>query len=391
MSESGLDLDTVRWLLAHMDDRIALAGNPALAEIPSLAGAAPYDRANTIRTLLLEAMEFLRPPRRGVRQADDARAYNVLWLRYVEGMSVLQVGEELALSERQTHRELRAAEAKLAEVLTIRLAKLESAPPGVDSADQPEAIEVTARPAQVNLQSLLQDAIKTVTPLAQSVGATIRVETGQAHGSVFADEGILRQWVIQALSLGVQTTPDGEVELSSIASEGTTIAVSFHPPLVPYSREALADLRRLAEALNARFVPSGGTADPVRLSLFLPARQARPVLVIEDSAAAVELYRRYLEPQGEWRVIAADDPQRAYDLARESRPSVILLDLLMPGTDGWTILNLLHANEDTADIPVIVCSVFHDALLAKALGAKAHLRKPVSQPELLAAVNRWAR
>jgi len=95
------------------------------------------------------------------------------------------------------------------------------------------------------------------------------------------------------------------------------------------------------------------------------------VLVIEDSAAAVELYRRYLEPLGDWTVVG--------------------LDLLIPGTDGWTILNLLHAGEDTADIPVIVCSVFHDALLAEALGAKAHLRKPVSQTELLAALNRWAR
>ena len=61
----------------------------------------------------------------------------------------------------------------------------------------------------------------------------------------------------------------------------------------------------------------------------------------------------------------------------------------MPGTDGWTILNLLHANEDTKYIPVIVLGLH--ALLAEALGAKAHLRKPVSQAELLAAVNQWVR
>ena len=104
-----------------------------------------------------------------------------------------------------------------------------------------------------------------------------------------------------------------------------------------------------------------------------------------------ELYRRYLEPLGEWTVVPADDPRQAYELARATQPAVVLLDLLMPGTDGWTILNLLHASDDTKDIPVIVCSVFHDALLAEALGAKAHLRKPVSQSELLSAVSRWAR
>lgn len=392
MSEARLSLDTVRWLLAHMDDTVALAGSPELADVPGLRELSPYDRANAARTLLLDCIEVLRPSRRGAHRPDDARAYNVLWLRYVEGMGVLQVGDELALSERQTYRELRAAEAKLAEVLAARLQAIQPPPAAADPADDSTLMSVAARPALITLQALLERATATVAPLAESVGVSIRAAAIPPEGTAFADEGILRQWVIQALSLALQATTGEQVALTARqAGRDTTVTASFLAPDISPNRDALEGLHRLAGALRAHLEVTGGGDDPVCLTLTLPQAQVRTLLVVEDSQAAVELYRRYLEPLGQWRVIAASDAQSAFDLAREAQPAVILLDLLMPGTDGWTILNLLHANEDTKHIPVIVCSVFHDALLAEALGAKAHLRKPVSQAELLAAVNQWVR
>lgn len=392
MADAVIDLEMVRWLLSHIEDSASLAESPLLAQLPTLSEADPYSRAHRIRTLLLECIESLRPTRRLSRRSDDARAYNALWLRYIDGLSILQVGEELALSERQTHRELRAAEARLAELLATHLTQEEAQVPAPNLPDAVADDEVTARPADVHLRDLVQDALRTVTVLAESMGVGIAVDLGDTPGTVFADEGILRQWLIQALSLALQASSGLQVRLAlpSVPS-GVVVSVSFTDSAGAYSREAFAGLERLAIALHAELTVTTDKDDLVSLLLTLPPEGMRSVLVVEDNPAAVELYRRYLEPLGDWTVVSVADPRQAYELARSTCPAVILLDLLMPGTDGWTILNLLHASEDTADIPVIVCSVFHDALLAEALGAKAHLRKPVSQSELLAAITRWAR
>ncbi|NLT42081.1 MAG: response regulator [Anaerolineae bacterium] len=392
MDDATIHPETVRWLLTHIEDSAALAGSPLLERLPALAGAEPYSRAHTIRTLVLDSIESLRPARRLSRRSDEARAYNALWLRYVDGLGVLQVGEELALSERQTHRELRAAEARLAEVLNARLSQEAVPSPASSRTDDSSDDAVAMRPAPVDLQELVEDALSTVAALAETVGVGVVVEPGTPPGTAYADAGVLRQWLIQAISLALQAASGPQVRLafqSSVA--GATVSVVFSADAGTYSREAFAGLERLALTLRAELEMDRGADDLVSLQLTVPAARRRSVLVVEDNPAAVELYRRYLEPLGEWTVVPADDPRQAYELARAIQPAVVLLDLLMPGTDGWTILNLLHASDDTKDIPVIVCSVFHDALLAEALGAKAHLRKPVSQSELLSAVSRWAR
>ena len=66
-----------------------------------------------------------------------------------------------------------------------------------------------------------------------------------------------------------------------------------------------------------------------------------------------------------------DSVQRIQDLA----PSAVILDVMMPGTDGWEILQRLHTQPVTAKIPVIVCSVLNDPQLAYSLGASAFVSK----------------
>jgi len=392
LSDRTPDIGTVRWLLAHVYDNVALSEAPILAELPGLADADPQTRANTIRSILLDCIEFLRPPRRQSFRSPAARSHAVLWLRYVEGMSINQVGEELALSERQTHRELRSAEAKLAEVLGTHLSSLAKTASAQDAHPQEPETEVTARPALVDLAQVLASAAATVAPLANSMGVTLRVDAAGATGKVFTDEGILRQFLIQGLSLAVQSSVIREVSALAASEQGmATLTIHFQSGQRPVSPQMLTALRQLADTVNLSCTIAEKPGGEITITLRLPLGQPRNILVIEDSAAAVELYRRYLEPTGEWHVVGVSEPRLAYDMARSLQPALIVLDLLMPGTDGWTILNLLRAHEATADIPVIVCSVFQDTLLAQALGASAHLRKPVSQAQLLSAVRKWSR
>ncbi|MGQ9555457.1 MAG: response regulator, partial [Anaerolineae bacterium] len=245
---------------------------------------------------------------------------------------------------------------------------------------------------QVELAQALAAALETVRPLAQTMAVTLQANLEGIAGQVFTDEGIFRQLLIQALSLGIQHAATGKVRLKAVpAGTVVNINIEFARGQSPVDPSMMAPLRQLAGTLNLLCIIDESAEHEVLISLSVPLKQPRSILVVEDSAAATQLYRRYLEPSGDWRVIAVPEPRLAYDMARSIQPALIILDILMPSTDGWTILNLLHAHEDTASIPVIVCSVFQDVLLAKSLGAKAHLRKPVSQVQLLSAVRTWAR
>jgi CheY-like chemotaxis protein len=67
-------------------------------------------------------------------------------------------------------------------------------------------------------------------------------------------------------------------------------------------------------------------------------------------------------------------------------PDAILLDLMMPGMDGWELLQRLRTDGDTQDIPVIICSVINDPELAYSLGASKFVPKPVTRETLLEAL-----
>ena len=385
-----VEVDTVRYLLAHLYDNAALASSPLAAVLGGQEADDASYRAESLRRVMLDSIQFLRPARSDSLKSLAARSYAVLWLRYAQGMTVGRVAEELALGERQTFRELRLAEAKLAEIVSERLEKTQKEAARDRRAPALEE-QVTTKPVVVDVRKATLSALQTVRPLAQSVGVTLAATLENAGGEAFVDEGILRQLLIQSLSLGIQHGAGRKVVLrGEREAAGINLRIEFASGARGVDQTLVGPLRSLANTLGVSIEVNEGAAES-SLSVHVPLRRPRDILVVEDSRAAVQLYRRFLEPSGMWRVIAPPEPHLACDTARSLQPALVILDILMPSTDGWTILNLLHAHKDTADIPVIVCSVFHDALLAKSLGAKAHLTKPISQAQLLAAVRTWAR
>jgi len=73
-------------------------------------------------------------------------------------------------------------------------------------------------------------------------------------------------------------------------------------------------------------------------------------------------------------------------LAKRLAPAAITLDVMMPGMDGWQVLQALKADEATAQIPVIVCSIVDNRALGYRLGASSYLLKPVEPPRLIEAL-----
>jgi CheY-like chemotaxis protein len=116
-------------------------------------------------------------------------------------------------------------------------------------------------------------------------------------------------------------------------------------------------------------------------------RAPRPlVLVVDDVADTREMYEVYLRIAG-YGVDTARDGREAVRFARVARPDLIVMDLQMPGMDGWAAIRQLKSDPKTANIPVIVLTG-HDLKdylkhSAVAEGAAAYLTKPLS-PEQLA-------
>jgi signal transduction histidine kinase/DNA-binding response OmpR family regulator len=116
------------------------------------------------------------------------------------------------------------------------------------------------------------------------------------------------------------------------------------------------------------------------------SRQAR-VLVVEDDAAAGELLTEYLAWDGfEVEVVATGE--EALVRAREERPALVCLDLVLDGTDGWEVLARLKQDERTADVPVVICTAHEGRERAGTLGAADFLTKPFSGEQLRRTVAR---
>jgi CheY-like chemotaxis protein len=103
-----------------------------------------------------------------------------------------------------------------------------------------------------------------------------------------------------------------------------------------------------------------------------------PVLLVDDEPAIRTICRVNLEGDG-LRVLEAEDGDEALEQVRRQRPSLVLLDVMMPGVDGWGVAEQLAADPGTGDIPVVFLSAraaSEDRLRAQQLGAVGYVVKP---------------
>lgn len=111
---------------------------------------------------------------------------------------------------------------------------------------------------------------------------------------------------------------------------------------------------------------------------------------MEDDARGRELVHDYLVQAG-YRVATVAQGTPAVEQARALQPAAITLDVLLPGCDGWEVLQALKADPATRDIPVVMVSIVDNEHLGYALGAAAYLVKPVAQADLLRTLARVSR
>lgn len=117
------------------------------------------------------------------------------------------------------------------------------------------------------------------------------------------------------------------------------------------------------------------------------AEEPLTVLVVDDDPVARELTVRTLSRQG-FRVVQADGGHEGLRLARETRPSAVILDVVMPGIDGWTVLAELKKDPALARIPVIMVTMLDERNKGYAMGVTEYLLKPFDRTQLAGLLKR---
>lgn len=192
-----------------------------------------------------------------------------------------------------------------------------------------------------------------------------------------ADQSISRNYggtgLGLALTLRLVEMMQGTVDVKSASGIGSTFVIRLPATVVIPAAKPEAD--RTAAIVN----PATGVdakSDPAT------------ILVIDDDPEMREMLSRFLSKEG-FRIVTASGGDDALDLARTMKPAVITLDVMMPGTDGWSILSRLKANTDTRDIPVIMVTIVDDKTTGFALGAADYVTKPIDRDHLLRLLNKY--
>ena len=109
------------------------------------------------------------------------------------------------------------------------------------------------------------------------------------------------------------------------------------------------------------------------------------IMVVDDEQTVLRLLSRTLEPEG-YGVIMADNGRAALDLLEKHRPDLVILDIMMPGLDGFQVLNLIRQR---SNIPVIMLSARREMATKRdtlMLGADDYVGKPFYTGELVARI-----
>ena len=112
------------------------------------------------------------------------------------------------------------------------------------------------------------------------------------------------------------------------------------------------------------------------------------ILLVDDDKATHDVVKRAIRKEGH-TVYSAFDGDEGVEQARKFKPKLILLDVLMPGRDGWSVLKEIKNDKNLKDVPVVITSVLNEESLASSLGADDYMKKPIDRTFFLNIVKRY--
>jgi signal transduction histidine kinase/CheY-like chemotaxis protein len=288
------------------------------------------------------------------------------------------------------------------------------------------------------IDTAIDEVVATIEPLLRANGNTLDVRRAEGLGEMRADLVRVRQCLFNLLSNACKFTERGRITLEVARErEGDrdTVLMRVSDSGIGMTEEQMTSLfqpfmqvdasstrkyggtglglsitKRYCELMGGGIQVESALGKGTSFTIRLPAdigvpawkpepqpepaaaeaatEQAVTVLAIDDEPGVREWMRRSLAGPG-LRVVTAREGREGLKLARELRPAVIILDVVMPGMDGWAVLGELKADAELAQIPVIVATILDDRDMGFALGASNFVTKPLERDKLLEMVEAY--
>ncbi len=390
----------LRDVLANIHDLAVLEKHPLNQFLPS--EGQPATRAENLRNFIRKGITALRPAEPVVNlEALEWRYYLILHLRYEEGVDIAEIQHDLSLGERQIRRLHSRALSTLENVLWDKLS-LSDADLWQPSEKEPIATEPfnTNFPVLIEplaLDRTVQEIAEMCLPRIHSRGGEMDIHISPDLPMVQVDRVILRQILLDLFNRVLQVWDHGDITIKMEENEEVVLlevqaygsSTTFKQN---YAKEPEGPLQYWIERLNANLTwdldklpdTSGkeGALLRFRYRLELPRANQATIYVVDDHEPAIRIIKRYLS-QLNVQVVGVTDQTQVMSMVKSALPQAVLLDVMMPAMDGWEILQKLKSDPETAQVVVIICSVWDQPELAYSLGANGFLKKPINQAELI--------
>jgi CheY-like chemotaxis protein len=395
--------EQVQDCLSHLYDYAFLQDHPLVQKLtPNVAAS---QRVQVFRQLILDTIEQFSPGIKVDFHSRQARTYNILLLRYIEGHDPLDVQQQLAFSPRQFYREHRRALDALSRLLweSVAAANTEGAPSSVQKSTETDMTHISVKSeiqrafnhseaTTSDLNTFLAGISAAISGLAERNAIQIEVQPVGDAGILEADIVMLRQALILIAARLVPYAAEHRYMglAGKLSSTNETIMIELFGDNLKSIQELFAQqesLQYLLESLEATLSYDQTPDGLVQVNVALPRRK-HLILVVDDNPDVVDLFKRYLVGQS-YQILAAMEAERAIQLAREEQPELIVLDIMLPGKDGWELLQNFKNYPGTKHIPVLICSVLDAPDVAYSLGGDEYLRKPPGRSDFLNALARW--
>lgn len=141
-----------------------------------------------------------------------------------------------------------------------------------------------------------------------------------------------------------------------------------------------------AQPVLGRRQPASTTVDPQE-DPGVGTDRAKTLLIVDDEANIRELIRQELEPQG-YKMLCADNGEAALQIVEKYRPDLILLDLMLPGMNGYEVLEEVRKQPASQNTPIIIVSILEDKEKGYASGADSYFTKPINAKALMAEIEK---
>ncbi|MBV8781138.1 MAG: response regulator, partial [Phycisphaerae bacterium] len=297
-----------------------------------------------------------------------------------------------------------------------------------------------------DVQTMAQEVASTVKPLIERRHNTLQLDLAPDIGSLYGDLTKVRQILFNLLSNATKFTENGQITLQAqrepaaenantgqkggqkgdvalfrISDTGIGMSAEQVAKLFqPFTQADASTTRKyggtgLGLVISQRFAEMmGGSVSvesevgkgstftvrlPTRVEPSTPQELPRNValagtqplvLVVDDEPGVRDMVTRSLVANGDIRAVTAADGEEGLRRARELRPDLILLDVMMPKLDGWAVLTALKSDPALADIPVVMLTMVNEQEMGYVLGASEYLTKPIDRDRLVGLVGKYA-